>query len=153
DRDVGEPAAARDRNAGDGRCAGALGSKERRLGDSERIRAAIHGLPDQDYLPGAWNKQTMKDLRGTYEEHDWSEILTGVYYDLLQYLYVRNLKEIPREDAQPVEEDLDLPADGGTRRGQGRCIRALFRAADQTANVMLRAIDYCPPVDLRYQEY
>ena len=37
--------------------------------------AAIHGLPDRDYLRGAWNKQTMRDLRGTYEEHDWSEIL------------------------------------------------------------------------------
>ncbi len=33
----------------------------------------------------------MSDLRGTYEEHGWSEILTGVYYDLLQYLYIRNL--------------------------------------------------------------
>ena len=32
-------------------------------------------------------------------------------------------------------------------------IQALFRAADQTANVMLRAIDYCPPVDLRYDQY
>jgi hypothetical protein len=102
--------------------------------------AAIHGLPGQDYLRGAWNKRKMSDLRGTYEEHDWSEILTGVYYDLLQYLYVCNLKELSR-------------GSGGKKRDQQQAIRALFRAANQTANVMLRAIDYCPPVDLRYDEY
>ena len=101
---------------------------------------AIHGLAKQDYLRGAWNKRKISDLRGTYEEHDWSEILTGVYYDLLQYLYVRNLKDLSR---QPH----------GKARDQQWAIRALFRAANQTANVMLRAIDYCPPVDLRYDEY
>jgi hypothetical protein len=101
--------------------------------------AAIHGL-HEDYLRGAWNKRKMSDLRGTYEEHEWSEILTGVYYDLLQYLYVRNLKEISRKSS-------------AGKRNQQQAIQALFRAASQTANVMLRAIDYCPPVDLRYDEY
>ena len=102
--------------------------------------AAIHGLAEKDYLRGAWNKRKMSDLRGTFEEHDWSEILTGVYYDLLQYLYIRNLKEIVHEA-------------GSKKRDQQQAIRALFRAAEQTASVMLRAIDYCPPVDLRYDEY
>jgi hypothetical protein len=102
--------------------------------------AAIHGLEKQDYLRGAFNNRKMRDLRGTFEEHDWSEILTGVYYDLLQYLYVRNLKDVTRE------------ADGA-KRNQQHAIRSLMRAATQTANVMLRAIDYCPPVDLRYDEY
>jgi hypothetical protein len=100
--------------------------------------AAVQDVPDQDYLRGAWNNRTMTDLRGTYEEHDWSEILTGVYYNLLHYLYTSNFKR--------------LIADTGKRNNQ-QAIRALFRAADQTANVMLRAIDYCPPVDLRYDEY
>ena len=102
--------------------------------------AAIHGLAKQDYLRGAWNKRKMRELRGTYEEHDWSEILTGVYYDMLQYLYVRNLKDLSGQS-------------DGRKRDQQQAIRALFRAANQTANVMLRAIDYCPPVDLRYDEY
>jgi hypothetical protein len=101
--------------------------------------AAIRGIPDQDYLRGAWNNRTMSKLRGTYEEHDWSEILTGVYYNLLQYLYRRNLQALPTE------------TNAGKR--QQRAIRALVRAANQTASVMLRAIDYCPPVDLSYDEY
>jgi hypothetical protein len=102
--------------------------------------ATIHGVSEQDYLRGAWNKRKMSDLRGTYEEHDWSEVLTGVYYDMLQYLYMRNLRGLLRES-------------GRKRKNQQQAIRALFRAANQTANVMLRAIDYCPPVDLRYDEY
>lgn len=101
--------------------------------------AAVRGIPDEDYLRGAWNNQTMQDLRGSYEEHNWSEVLTGVYYNLLQYLYRRNLKEIPKE-TKPGHK-------------QKRTIQALIRAANQTANVMLRAIDYCPPVDLRYDDY
>jgi hypothetical protein len=104
--------------------------------------AGIHGLTKIEYLRGAWNNRKMSDLRGTFEEHDWSEILTGVYYDLLQYLYVRNLKDVTSADGKKRK-----------RRNQGHTITALFRAADQTASVMLRAIDYCPPVDLRYDEY
>jgi hypothetical protein len=32
-------------------------------------------------------------------------------------------------------------------------MRALSRAATMTAGVMFRGLDYCPPVDLRYDEY
>jgi hypothetical protein len=107
--------------------------------------AAIHRLPEMAYLRGAWNNRKMGDLRGTYEEHDWSEILTGVYYDLLQYLYRRKLSG---KDEEPGTE----PVQGAGKRQQ-RCIEALFSAANKTSNIMLRAIDYCPPVDLRYEEY
>jgi len=107
--------------------------------------AAIHRLPDQAYLRGAWNNRKMGDLRGSYEEHDWSEILTGVYYDLLQYLYRR---KVSGKDDEPGAEPVR-----GVGKRQQRCIEALFGAANKTSNIMLRAIDYCPPVDLRYGEY
>ena len=62
--------------------------------------AAIHGLPDSDYLRGAWNNRRMSSMSGrsgrNYEEHDWSEILTGVYYDLLEFLYPKIRAEIAR---------------------------------------------------------
>jgi hypothetical protein len=95
----------------------------------------------------------MDDLRGTYEEHDWSEILTGIYYDLLQYLYEQNFqRRAEKHDSSAASDDEPLEL-GSVRGDQGRSIKALFRAANQTASVMLRAIDYCPPVDLRYDEY
>jgi hypothetical protein len=105
--------------------------------------AALRGIPDEDYLRGAWNNRKMKDLRGTFEEHDWSEVLTGVYYDLLESLYpkFRKQKEMT----------------GGAARNRGKresyAMAALTNAATVTAGVMFRALDYCPPVDLRYDEY
>lgn len=105
--------------------------------------AAVRGLPNEAYLRGAWNKRTMDDLRGTFEEHDWSEVLTGVYYNLLQYRYRQKLEELRAEKPEAT-------APGPAR---GLAMRALISAATTIANVMLRALDYCPPVDLRYDEY
>jgi len=106
--------------------------------------AALSGV-GQDYLRGAWNQMTMAKLRGTYEEHDWSELLTGVYYDLLQYLYARKVARLKKENRKEWASGL------GQR--QRFAMKALFNAAEKTSNVMLRALDYCPPVDLRYDEY
>jgi hypothetical protein len=106
--------------------------------------AALSGV-DQDYLRGAWNQRTMADLRGTYEEHDWSEVLTGVYYELLQYLYKQKVARLKKERRDDWASGL------GQR--QHLAMQALFNAAEKTSSVMLRALDYCPPVDLRYDEY
>jgi hypothetical protein len=105
--------------------------------------AALRGMKDEDYLRGAWNNRQMRDLRGTYEEHDWSEVLTGVYYDVLQYLYPRNRWQL--------EEELGAATSPG--KSEYYAMRALNRAATLTAGIMFRALDYCPPVDLRYSEY
>src|SRR5688572_7824612 len=108
--------------------------------------AAIHGMEKQDYLRGAWNKKTMADLAGEHEEHDWSEILTGVYYDLLEYLHPRFRRALERE------HDLARgPLDANMRLHYS--VKALFQSASATAAVMFRAVDYCPPADLRYDEY
>ena len=101
--------------------------------------AAVRGIPSEQYLRGAWKLRSMKQLRGTYEEHDWSEVLTGAFYGLLRYVYRKHLQ--------------DLKPKGARRATRHDTIQALFRAANQTANIMFRAIDYCPPVDLRYDEY
>lgn len=110
--------------------------------------AAVHGLADHDYLRGAWRRRTMSQMAGRYEPHDWSEVLTGVYYELLQFLYVKNLDEI----LGSIARESKVPR-RAVVRNQQHCMRAVIRAAGQTANVMLRALDYCPPVDLRYDEY
>ncbi|BCT94148.1 hypothetical protein LYSHEL_00190 [Lysobacter helvus] len=104
--------------------------------------AALRGLPDEDYLRGAWNQRTMESLVGTFEEHDWSEVLTGIYYDLLQYLYRRFYKD-----------NLQRGGETALNKRQGYAMGALMQAATSTAGVMFRAIDYCPPVDLRYADY
>jgi hypothetical protein len=105
--------------------------------------AALHGLSEHDYLRGAWIRRTMTQLRGTFEEHDWSEILTGVYYDLLQYLYVRNVAYLERTEGKKRK----------TNMREYYAMRALSNAATVAASVMFRGLDYCPPVDLRYDQY
>ena len=106
--------------------------------------AAVRNLPTaKAYLRGAWNRRSMSDLRGSSAEHDWSEVLTGVYYDLLSHLY----PQIRRQ----------LEAQNGAASGPGKreyyAMRALSRAATITAGVMFRGLDYCPPADLHYDEY
>ncbi len=105
--------------------------------------AALRGLPDEAYLRGAWNNRKKSQLVGTFEEHDWSEILTGIYFDLLEYWYPRSKKYIERKEGK------------GTNQGQReyRAMKALIDSASVVAGVMFRGLDYCPPVDLRYDEY
>lgn len=106
--------------------------------------AAIRQIPEKKaYLRGAWNKRTMKQLHGTFEEHDWSEVLTGVYYDLLSHLYPVMWRQLEAENG----------AAGSRGKREYYAMRALRRAATFTAGVMFRGLDYCPPVDLRYDEY
>lgn len=115
--------------------------------------AALQGLPDEEYLRGAWNKRTVQELRKarSQEEHDWSEVLTGIYYELLAYLYESNRKAIALERADALAGRPSKAKKDGEERY--RSMRALVRSATQTAGVMFRVIDYCPPVDLRYDEY
>lgn len=105
--------------------------------------AAVRNLPGEEYLRGAWNRRTLRDLRGNASEHDASELLTGVYYDLLAHLYPLVRRQLEREHGVATSSN----------RREYYAMRALNRAATQTAGVMFRALDYCPPVDLRFDEY
>ena len=111
--------------------------------------AALQSLPNEDYLRGAWNNRTVRELRkaGNQEEHDWSEVLTGIYYELLAYLYALNRKDLVADDKRTTAQK------AGKNNEAYYSMHALMRSATQAAGVMFRAIDYCPPVDLRYDEY
>jgi hypothetical protein len=86
------------------------------------------------YLRTAQNNRTMDDLRGVFEEHDYSEVMTGAFYDLLESVYTRRMRT--RDRSKPNER-----------------VSALFNAAEIVRRMMLRAIDYCPPVDVNYLDY
>src|SRR5262249_20876470 len=89
--------------------------------------AAIRKMPDRkEYLRGAWNKRTAKELHGKFEEHDWSEVLTGIYYDLLSHLYPVMRRQVESENGDG----------GGRNKREYYAMRALNRAATFTAGVM-----------------
>jgi hypothetical protein len=99
-----------------------------------------YGPLARDYLRTARNRVTMSDLRGVYEEHDLSEVLTGAYYDIL---VAANEKMIPMAQEARRKRKVD---------GQVR-VAALLDAARLTGRLLLRGLDYCPPVDIDYLDY
>ncbi|MFG0317689.1 MAG: hypothetical protein ACF8XB_10470, partial [Planctomycetota bacterium JB042] len=86
------------------------------------------------------NTKTMRDVRGSWEEHDYSEVLSGVFNDVLVALYEA---EIPRA----LEARRKRTIDGQV------AMHALIKAARQTSRMMLRAIDYLPPAGMTYLDY
>jgi len=96
--------------------------------------AAEYGSIADAYLRTAQNNKTMDDLVGVYEEHDYSEVMTGAYYDLLENVYTHLIEQ------------------KDSRKGNDR-VAALYNAARVVRRMMLRAVDYCPPVDVRYFDY
>jgi hypothetical protein len=93
-----------------------------------------YGSIQDSYLRTAQNNRTMDDLIDEQEEHKYSELMTGAYYDLLESIYRKLMKG-------------RAASNGGDR------VRSLFRAAHIVRRMMLRALDYCPPVDLSYRDY
>lgn len=91
-------------------------------------------------LRSAANTRRMRDLRGNWEEHDYSEVLTGAFYDLLRALY---------DDAVPRQ----LRFFKKTRIDGQVVVAALISAARRTTRMMLRALDYCPPAGITYRDY
>ena len=66
--------------------------------------------------------------------HDFSQILTGAYYDLIMKCYLHRLEGI----ANP---------NGGDR------VKAVMKAAKITRRMLFRALDYCAPTDIDYLDY
>ena len=80
------------------------------------------------YIRSARNRTTMEKLRGNFEEHDRSLVLSGTAYDIFRaiYTYLRH---------RETEAD------------------AVIHAADHTSRLIFRAVDYCPPAGLDFQTY
>jgi hypothetical protein len=93
-----------------------------------------YGSIQDAYLRSAQNNKTMVSLRNTQEEHDYSEVMTGAYYDLLERIYKK------------------LMRDRNAKSGYDR-VRSLFKAAEVVRRMLLRALDYCPPVDINFLDY
>ena len=96
--------------------------------------------PESGYLRAAFEPRTMKELEGTQEEHDYSQVLTNAFYTFLAWLYEERVKRTP-------------PRPGKTALDGGQTVAALVNAANQASRTFFRALDYCPPVDISYLDY
>lgn len=124
----------------------AVGHAPARLGSgvvsklAAQFGLAVYGLASHDYLRNAENRMNMTKLRDNWEEHDYSLVLTGTFYDVLQRFYAFEVARLKKENKT-------------TRRTASLCVEALTGAASHTRRVMLRALDYCPPAGITYLDY
>ncbi len=95
---------------------------------------------DTGYLRAAFERRTMPEVAGNYEEHDYSQVLTNAFYEFLARLYEDRMKK-------------ERPKSGKTGLDGGVAVAALVNAADQASRTFFRALDYCPPVDITYLDY
>jgi hypothetical protein len=93
------------------------------------------------YLRSAANQKKMKHVKNVYEEHKYSEVLTGAYYSFLKTAYATRLKAAINDPDRPKDTD------------KQRRVRALISAAGVTARMLIRAVDYCPPVDIQFLDF
>lgn len=93
-----------------------------------------YGSLKDAYLRNANNSLTMSKLKGEFEEHELSNVPTGAYYDLLRSVYEKLMSKKDRKNRQLR-------------------VASLLTAAEVTRRMMLRALDYCPPVDLQFEDY
>ena len=92
------------------------------------------------FLRSAAVFHSMSELGGTQEEHSLSEVLTNTFYEFLKRRYRIKLREV-------------LARDGKSEPNGGHAVRALVNATSEASQVFLRAIDYCPPVDVSFAQY
>jgi hypothetical protein len=87
-----------------------------------------YGEAQRYYLRTAHNDMTMEDIEGKWEPHECSQVLTGAMFDILARMAILYLEEMS-------------PA------------QALWRATDHFNRIALRALDYCPSVDVQFIDY
>ena len=102
------------------------------------VSPEVYGSLGEANLRSGLTKKTADQLDGVYEEHDYGEVMLGTYYDMLQAFYKKILSVCYKK---------------GEKRNGGTRVKALMDAANLTSRLMLRALDYCPPVDINYLDY
>jgi len=93
--------------------------------------------PGAKYLRTARNEKKLGQgltIEEINSSHDFSQILTGAYYDLIIKCYLQRLEGIENPD-------------GGSR------VKAVYNAAKITRRMLFRALDYCAPTDIAYLDY
>jgi len=79
------------------------------------------------------------------EEHDLGAVLLAAVFDAFRYIYERKSRNLRR-----------LAASSGATRSRELVDLLTHQAvqlADQFLNIIVRAVDYCPPVDLTFGDY
>jgi hypothetical protein len=102
-------------------------------------------------LRSAMNSYDMDYLAANLEPHECSQVLTGAMFDILARIAVANAMG----DGRPR---LRMGGSGAGRRKRAIVSASSYRgplwtAFDAWSRLAMRALDYCPPVDIQYADY
>lgn len=106
--------------------------------------SARYGPAQRQYLRTAHNKKTMKSVQDETEPHQVSEVMTGAMFDILAQMTELHITNRLKDDPTLAKEPEEFK-----RIAQ----RALADAHSRFTRIALRALDFCPPVDVQFIDY
>ena len=114
----------------------------RQFGEAMGMRAALR--------QALGTQPNSKDLEKLFEPHDRGAILVAAVFDAFFSVYVRktrDLMRIAKAGGATVGPD-DLHPDLANRLA-----KEAAKIAGQFANICIRALDYCPPIDILFGDF
>lgn len=108
------------------------------MGMRKALRSAIGSLPNS------------RDIERLYEPHSRGSILVAAVFDAFFSVYVRrtrDLMRIARAGGAQISPD-DIHPDLVNRLAE-----TATKTADDFLNICIRALDYCPPVDILFGDF
>jgi hypothetical protein len=115
-------------------------SKDKVIGDlaemfGQNVAPSVQGAAARPYLRTAHNSETMDYIENNWSCHDCSKVLTGALFDVLTRMTLK-------------QESVTKAAEGCDPHKV-----ALDNATTHFTRIALRALDYCPPVDIQFIDY
>jgi len=108
------------------------------MGNRRALRNALGTPPDA------------RILENTFEPHDRGSILVAAVFDAFFSVYIDRTRDLVRmayPDGRAIVPNF-LPSDLANRLAE-----AAAKTATRIQNICLRALDYCPPVDITFGDY
>jgi hypothetical protein len=119
------------------------------IGQYGALRCAI-GQVDKETQKWIPAKPTRDDYNNTTEPHDRGAVLVAAVFEAFLDIYRRRSADLIR---------LATSGTGVLPRGEiphdlvNRLAQEASKTAEHLLNICIRALDYCPPVDLKFGEY
>lgn len=132
-----------------GEATGRYGALRDYIGRMEPAKDAPEG---EDKPKMVWVRHTpdRSDYENATEAHDRGAVMVAAVFDAFLQIYKRRTADLLRlaTSGTGVLPDGAIPADL-----VDRLAREASKVARQILNICIRALDYCPPVDLTFGEY
>jgi hypothetical protein len=129
-----------------------IGTVVKVAADGESAGEYVNGESDDAEPKEIWRRRKPKrtDLDDATEAHERGAVLVAAVFDAFLQIYKRRTDDLLR---LATAGSGILPAGAISADLIDRLAREASKVAGQFLNICIRALDYCPPVDLTFGEY